>query len=308
MGDFFGWETLVLENEAMRLECLASAGPRVVRLMRRGNSPSFGENIFAEVPQEVITGPQGTMHLFGGHRLWHAPEVLARTPVPDDDGVQVVHLPDGVRLERPLETSTGLGKSITLALHPTRPEVTVTHSLTNHTLWPIELAPWAITQLRLGGTAVLPQHTAPLDADGLQPNRGLVLWPYTSWQDPRWQWGDEAIGVQGLPHPFPFKVGYFNRQRWLAYVWQDLLFVKRFGLKAYVVYPDMNCNCEVFANGLFVELESLGPLAVLPAGQTVSHSEMWGLYRFTPSQEALGVAVKTLLDEIHQGVVNDENL
>jgi hypothetical protein len=53
------------------------------------------------------------------------------------------------------------------------------HSLTNQGLWPIETAPWAITQLKPGGVAILPQQVGPADPDGVQPNRTLALWPYT---------------------------------------------------------------------------------------------------------------------------------
>ena len=45
-GDFHGHKAVVLENEHFRLECLAQAGPRVVRLIPHWT----GENIFAELP------------------------------------------------------------------------------------------------------------------------------------------------------------------------------------------------------------------------------------------------------------------
>ena len=44
-GDFYGEETLVLENEHLLVEVLATAGPRIVRLQLAGS----GENLFGEV-------------------------------------------------------------------------------------------------------------------------------------------------------------------------------------------------------------------------------------------------------------------
>jgi hypothetical protein len=45
-GEYFGHKTVVYENEFFRIECLAEAGPRIVRLI-----PAWtGENLFAETP------------------------------------------------------------------------------------------------------------------------------------------------------------------------------------------------------------------------------------------------------------------
>jgi hypothetical protein len=41
-GDFHGEETLVLENEHLSVEVLASAGPRIVRLTPSGSSALVG--------------------------------------------------------------------------------------------------------------------------------------------------------------------------------------------------------------------------------------------------------------------------
>jgi hypothetical protein len=61
--------------------------------------------------------------------------------------------------------------------------------------------------LPLGGLALLPQKTEPIDGDGVMPNRHLALWPYTHWHDPRLRLGDELVLIEGRPESSVFKVG-----------------------------------------------------------------------------------------------------
>ena len=84
-GDFYGLPTRILSNQHLRLEFLAEAGPRIVRLSLAGS----GENLMAEVPDIHWTTPYGEYYLRGGHRLWHAPEAVPRSSVPDNDSLTV---------------------------------------------------------------------------------------------------------------------------------------------------------------------------------------------------------------------------
>ena len=153
-GDFYGLPTRSLENKWLRLEYLAEAGPRLVRLFVAGSD----KNLLAETPENFWETAHGRFNIRGGHRLWHAPETMARTYMPDNDGLTVTDVPGGVRLTAPQEPETGIRKSMTVTLRDDAPGLVLKHTLHNHGVWPVELAPWAITQMRLGGTAVLPQQ------------------------------------------------------------------------------------------------------------------------------------------------------
>ncbi len=59
-------------------------------------------------------------------------------------------------LETQTEPGTGIRKRIEIQLAPDKPTLTLTHTLINDGMWAVELAPWAITQFRLGGTVILP--------------------------------------------------------------------------------------------------------------------------------------------------------
>ena len=282
-GDFYGLSTRIIGNQHLRLEFLAEAGPRIVRLMLSGSN----ENLLAETPDVHWATPYGDFHLRGGHRLWHAPEVFPRTSYPDDHGLVVEDVDGVVRLSGPTEPITGIRKSIEIRLHDDRPGVTLVHELRNDGLGPVELAPWAITQLPLGGVAVLPQRTNSPDLTGLAPDRHLVLWPYASWQDPRLHIYDEYVLVEAAPRVPPLKVGCLDQRGWIGYGRAGTFLVKRFQPQLDKPYPDRGCNVEVYCKDVCLELETLAPLCRLESGRLVTHVETWELYPFVGTLQTL---------------------
>ncbi len=297
-GDFYGLPTQILANQYFRLEFLAEAGPRIVRLIVAGSD----ENQLAEVPDVHWSTPYGEYYPRGGHRLWHAPEAIPRSSAPDNEGLIVEEQNGIVRLVAPPEPDSHIRKSLSIQLHDHRPAVTLLHELWNGGAWLVELAPWAITQLPLGGTAVLPQQVEPMDRDGVLPNRHLVLWPYTHWQDPRLCLGDDHILIETRPQASAFKVGYMNHHGWIAYHRQGVLFVKRFEPHGDQPHADMGCNVEVYCNERFVELETLAPLCRLEPGQTVSHVETWEFYSGSSALQTLE-GVKAFLAKDGNGAI-----
>jgi len=185
--DYFGQPVRSLENKFVRLDYLAQAGPRLVRLVPAGTQV----NLLAETPQKSWVTDAGEFHIWGGHRLWHSPEMHARTDIPDDTGLQVEPLGvDAVRLSQPADAS-GIYKSIEVTLAPDRGALSLHHLLRNDGLWPVQVAPWAITQVPIGGQAIIP-CAAPFK-EGLLPNRLFVFWPYSNLQDPRLHISDDFI-------------------------------------------------------------------------------------------------------------------
>lgn len=268
---FHGEPTANLQSADLRLDYLTQAGPRLVRLILAGRQ----ENLLAEVPDLSWDTPHGLFRPYGGHRLWAAPEHPATTYQPDSHSLQIEAVENGVRLIQPQLDQNGLQKTLEVRLAPDRPEVALDHILENRGAEPVEAAPWAITQVRNGGIAVLPLPSEPSDAHGLLPNRNLVLWPYTRLQDARLAIGDQEITIAASNDEHPLKVGGMNRDGWIAYLWQDVLFLKIFALPSLGPYPDLSCNAEVYTNHRFLELETLGPLERLEPGQTLQHSERW---------------------------------
>jgi hypothetical protein len=291
--DYYTHPTHRLENRFLAVDYLAQAGPRLVRLLPAGSD----QNLLAELPDMTQATPYGEYHFFGGHRLWHSPESMPRSYLPDNEGLQVEHLQDGsVRLTQPVEAGSGLQKAMQLHLAPDAPLLTIQHSLTNAGLWPVECAPWAITQLKLGGLAILPQQ-ASVPAPQLLPDRTMTIWNYTRLQDPRLHLGDDFILLEAASRLPPCKIGVPDPQGWLAYLIDEVLFVKRFTHLPDLSHPDSSCDTEVYCNDRFIELETLGALLVMQPDQTVTHTETWQLYtgvKFLPTLDGVRAMVKAL--------------
>lgn len=271
--DFHGYPARRLENKYLYVDYLSEAGPRLVRLGVAGST----DNLLVEIPNFTMDTPFGEYHFFGGHRLWHAPEAMPRSYLPDHTGLSVQELPDGVILTQPVEAGSGMLKVMQLRLEPDAPRLTIQHSLTNAGLWAVECAPWAITQLKLGGTAIIPQqHGTPEPA--LLPDRRLTIWNYTRLQDPRLHLGDDYILIDGAPRLPPCKIGTLNPGGWAAYLTGAVLFVKRFEHLAQAEHVDFGCDTEVYVNDQFIEVETLGALVLLQPGETVTHTETWELH------------------------------
>lgn len=294
--DFFGYPTRTLANEHIRLDYLTTAGPRIVRLALAGAD----DNLLAEVADIRIPTPYGEFHLFGGHRLWHSPEAMPRSYLPDNDAPEITDLPAGVRLTQAVEPGTGIRKSIELRLEPDRPAVTLTHRLENRGLWPVELACWALTQMRLGGLAVFPQTQGNLDDAGLLPNRNLVLWPYTRLADPRLSLNDDFAFIAADALTPPVKFGYLNRHGWAGYLVGGVFFVKHFEPQPALPHPDFGCNTESYCNDRFIEVETVGPLTRLAPGQAAVHVERWELHP-APGVPQTPEAVRALVKQLGLG-------
>jgi hypothetical protein len=267
---FLDFDCVSLENAALSLLVTQSVGPRIISLRFNG-----GNNLFAELPDTVTERPDGKMfHFYGGHRLWHAPENMPRTYALDDGPVDIVSTGDGLSIMQPVEVQTGIEKSIRISLVEDKPQVIVRHTLTNRGPWAVECAPWAITQLRIGGVAILPQTREQTE---FLPNRSLALWPYTDIANPQIRWGNCYILVH-TEMQNPFKVGFPNPRGWLAYWLSGTLFVKRAAFDGQAEYYDFGSSSECYCNGRFIELETLGPVGRLAPGESVTHTETWELY------------------------------
>ena len=253
-----------LENDRLRLDYLTNLGPRVIGLYLKG----IEGNLLAETPEAHWPTPHGEYYLHGGHRLWTAPEDLY-TMCPEH-GVRISHQGEQVHITGPVELS-GLQKEMTIRLDNNR--VHIQHSVTWHGERPAAFAPWALTQARLGGMAILPFSRL----DGRLPDRNVVFWPYSAFRDERLELHDDLILVHGRWTGVPFKVGTLTTKGWIAYALENVLFVKHFSAHKDGSFPDRSCNLETYVGETFIELETLGTLTELSPGDSMTHEETWEL-------------------------------
>jgi hypothetical protein len=271
LGDFHGLATRRLVNDHLWVEMLATAGPRIVRLGLAGSSV----NLLAETPGDGWETPHGRYELYGGHRLWFAPEDPDMVAIPDGVGLWIDAEADEIRLTGAAEAPTGLERSMTIRLRPEWASLEILHALRNVGDRSVELAPWSITQLPLGGTVLMPQQPA-ISGHHVHPNRTLVQWPYSSWEDPRFHPYDGLLTLDALAGP-DLKIGYFNDAGWVGYVHDGVCLVRRFRPLPGQPHPDLGCNVEAYVGARYLELEVLGPLTELAPGASVTLVEQWAV-------------------------------
>jgi hypothetical protein len=294
-----------VSNDTVELILTTDYGPRIMRYAFTGSGPEG--NVFGTLPTDKPTlhTAYGDWYIYGGHRLWHAPEENPRTYAPDNDPIQYTIEGNTVKLIQPVERQTGIVKEIWMTLDPQGSHVTVTHRLTNKNPWSIDMAAWAMSAMNKGGMAILPQEPYRSHDDYLPPIRPMVLWAYTDLTDPRWYVGKSYITLkQDVNATSSQKMGILNRQGWAAYGLGTLLFLKRFHFHPEENYPDYNSDTETYTDAGFLELETLGPLLHVAPGQTISYSEEWWLYKnvnLGNGEAGIAAAMLPILTETGRG-------
>lgn len=92
---YAGWDNcLHIQHEDLRLIVTLDVGPRILSCQFRDKP-----NLFCEFPDELGQSSGDDYMLFGGHRLWHAPEDKPRSYCPDFDHVHQVHQRRAATLE-----------------------------------------------------------------------------------------------------------------------------------------------------------------------------------------------------------------
>lgn len=279
--EYLGFPNCIeLGNGTVRVIISTDFGPRILFYSFDG-----GENILGWHGEAAVNTELGTWKPYGGHRLWLAPENMPMSYSPDNEPVGFIE--DGefsLRLIPPEDIHANIQKELTVTLDDTGSGVTLDHKITKRGDTSIEASAWALTIMRPGGTAIVPNEPfEPYGPTTLLPVRTMTLWPYTDFTDPRWSFEKDEVRLRVDENlPSQQKFGVLNRQSWAGYEWRDLKFVKRFDFEDGARYPDMNSNIEVYTAGGFVEVETLSPLKTIAPNESVTHQERWELHRSEP--------------------------
>ncbi len=283
-------DCIKISNGAAELIVLTEVGPRVISYSAFG-----GSNHFKVYSDQMDKRGGDDWRIMGGHRLWTSPELAGRADEPDNDPVDYEIIQGGVRLIQKPSARTLTQKIMTVTLDENSSKVTVKHEVKNTGMFEIELSAWALSVMDTGGVLAAAQVR---EDTGLLPNRTLSLWPYSKLSDDRVYLGEKYFTLeQRTEKDSAFKLGMFAEQGGAAYFNHGQLFVKRFGADADEQYPDWNCNFEAYVCAAMLECESLSPLCLLAAGESVELFEEWELYdgvsRPNPRDEA---AIEKALD------------
>ena len=268
---FLGVDCLEAAFGNLTLLFTLSVGPRIISL-RYGKS----DNLFAEMPDASLDYLNGEkFHLYGGHRLWVAPEDPAFTYIPDDWPINVKTQSGIVELIQEVDRKTGLRKIIRVQECGNKNAVIVDHLICNESSAEKRIAPWAISQMKSGGIGILPLRATQGNSPFL-PDRSLVLWPYTDIYDKRIHIHKDYIFVNTLPNDeHAVKVGTSNLPNWAAYYNEPYLFIKYSRKADCTCALDLGAEAQCYCDHRCLELETLGLYQVVKPGEIATHREIW---------------------------------
>lgn len=274
--NFRGWpESYQLSNGLVDLVVTGDIGPRVIRYGFCG-----GPNFFKEFDEMMGGSGEDRWMIRGGHRLWKGPEDRQATYALDNGPVAIVAEGNRITATQPVEPETGLQKTLRVTLHPETTDVEVFHRIENTNQLPVELAAWTPTVMAPGGVGITgwpPRGTHP---EMLEPSNPIIMWAFTDLSDPRWTFTKKYLLLRQDPtNPVPQKLGHFNKHTWGAYALHGGLFVKQYYPAGRAEeHPEFGASFEIFTNGDFLELETMGPVTRLAPGEALTHVERWTLH------------------------------
>lgn len=273
--EYAGWSNCYrVANGDTELVITSDVGPRVIRCGFRG-----GQNLFAEMPDQLGKSGENAWQIRGGHRLWIAPETVPDSYALDNGPVKVTLDGDFISLLQPVEPETFLRKEVSVRIEDSG-EVIITHRIENTGSKPRTLSPWALTVMAPGGLAIATFPPRGSHNENLLPTNPLVMWAYTNFSDPRWTFTRKYLALrQDSSRPDPQKAGLYNDRTFACYLLNGDLFVKRSEANRRGNYPDFHCSCELFTNDQFLELETLGSFVEIKPDSSIAHVEHWFLYR-----------------------------
>ncbi|MGQ9781560.1 MAG: hypothetical protein ACUVQ8_04820 [Nitrososphaeria archaeon] len=286
-----GFNVRVISMNNLAIGIATDIGPRILYLARNDR---LQENLFGIYPELGMNTDEGFWRVYGGHRLWSAPESKPRSYSIDDKPVTIKIEGEVVTVYGNPEKENFIRKEIEI-----RPfgenGVQIVHRIENISRWPIKLGCWGLSLMEGEGFAVIPISASKVDRERLLPDRHLSLWPYTSLEDRRLKLTNDYIFVMKDPKMNkPFKIGAEANPSWAAYVLGDIALVKEFS-KIEGEYPDFGCNVEVYTNAGMLEFETLSPMKSLDPFASIEHIETWKILE-TGTLEPKADAIKGRLE------------
>ena len=244
-------------------------GIRVVHLSCTGM-----ENLFYQQPNDLSDGfvtPAG-WRLYGGHRLWIAPE-SDDTYYPDNDPVTYTQDADSVLVTQQIDPVLKIRKQLRITFGDGTVELE--HIAVNEADQPLTGATWGVNTLAAGGTAHIGfPVTQPGD---YVPRRVVSLWANTNLHDERVRFTKDSLTAWHKPSRDYFKIGLYCAPGKAVFENKGQRLTITFDALPLDQHPDNGCNFELYMCDKFMELETLGAKRYLQPGEIMSHTETWQL-------------------------------
>ena len=271
---YHGWaNSLQISNRSVDLVYV----PELGRIMRYGLVG--GRNMLWVNPEMSGKHPDPKVkdwQNFGGDKLWPAPQSVWKwppDPVLDIGGVVATAEPTGHLLIRGKESGTsGIRFDRDISLDTVGTGVTIINTMVNTSALPVKWSVWEITQINDPDEMKL-----PLNPGGLFPT-GYYSFPGATAEPSAVSVGADAVTLKRNPKAW-YKVGSDSAAGSLT--------ADKAGLRISLSagrepgdYPDEGCSLEIYTSPdplKYVELEMLGPVRTIPAGQSITLTTHWKL-------------------------------
>lgn len=262
---------LWLEQDDVQIGIALDYGIRVRHLSIKGM-----ENLYYEQPSDLSDGfstPSG-WKLRGGHRLWMAPE-CDESYCPDDTPVSYTLKEDGVVIVQDTEPWLKIQKTLEITFRPDG-TVHLIHHFYNRNDHPITGASWGVNSLDGCGKIWVDFAAGQRE---YKPRRLVSLWGATNLSDPRLKILKNEILAEYQPITDYFKIGVYSPGGKAILESKGQKLTMEFAAPPSNTLPDNGCNFELFMAKAFLEMETLGSIAQIAPGESVSHWETWKLER-----------------------------
>jgi hypothetical protein len=270
-----GFNMKMVSINGLIIGIATEVGPRILYLASENKRE---ENLFGIYPELGIETVEGFWRVYGGHRLWSAPEAKPRSYSMDDKPVRIEIEGECVTIYGNPERENSIRKEIVIKPFG-NDGVQVIHRIQNIGRWPIKLGCWGLSLMEGEGFVVIPIKPSKVDKEGLLPDRHITIWPYTDLGDERLKLTSDYIFVsKNSEVTKPLKIGTMANPGWSAYVIGETAFIKEFS-RIEGEYPDFNCNVEVYTNANMLEFETLSPLMLLDPLAIIEHTETWKIIK-----------------------------
>ncbi len=289
---------LNISNDYMEVVVTVDIGPRIIKCNLKGKENMMFEDVERNFHSDVSSmfGEGKTWYTYGGHRIWLSPEGFPETYYPDNDKVLYSTFANGAEFIPPVQDVTGIQISVKIEMAEDKSEIKISHKISNTNETCLKGSVWCLSVMAPGGMALVPQ---PTEDTGLLPNRTLIMWPYTHFNDPRFTLSDKYITLsQDKDATEAFKFGINNTSGKSAYINNGQALVKYVKYQKGAEYPDGGCSTEVYTNNLFEELESLSPLYTLDTDETMTHTETWTLVDGIEISEKTDAALAKIAEKL----------
>ncbi|MCS7231599.1 MAG: hypothetical protein RMJ67_05640 [Elusimicrobiota bacterium] len=270
------YECIKFSNGVVDLLIPKKFGPRILYFGFKNQ-----KNIFEEVEDVEFKNKYGVWKIYGGHRLWIAPESI-ETYYPDNDEVEIKSEAEGLVVSNCYK-EIGIKKEITLKFKD-KNKVELIHRIYNISKNTKEFSLWTLSVMCKNGVAVLPQNIKKSDKFGFLPTKNLVFWSYTDFKDKRLKITKDYIYIKQDPKiKRPLKIGQYLVSGWIGYKIDKYFFIKKLKSEIepypYVYYPDFTSNVEIYTSDKFLELEFVSKLYKIKKGEFGELKEEWELNR-----------------------------